>query len=268
MKKTLPCLAALLALVLVGSARAEEGEKTGGRWTLDLAHGRLSVVPVQSPAGGVKSYHYITLKVTNSGALPRDWYPVVRALTDTGKEYVAMGYDEALGAVRGQEGNDALVPIGSTKGRIAAGAVLDTVAIFGPIDPLYDRIRVRLTGLADPVAIYKIERYDVEVAVPDAPYAQADEEGVLQPVTKALTIQDVAYVFRNEAMTAALKKQVGEGELPKPASEYWEVSERRVYEMIYERLGDEFQADDDPITFKKEQWIVVGDVRLLRKIQM
>jgi hypothetical protein len=38
--------------------------------------------------------------------------------------------------------------------------------------------------------------------------------------------------------------------------------------MTYSRLGDEFRPDDDPIRAEGERWLVLGDVRLLRKIQM
>ncbi len=56
--------------------------------------------------------------------------------------------------------------------------------------------------------------------------------------------------------------------MPAATTEYWEVSERRVFEMIYSRPGDEFRPDDDLISFEREHWRVVGDVKALRKIEM
>ena len=87
-------------------------------------------------------------------------------------------------------------------------------------------------------------------------------------MTQGIVIQDVAYVERNEKVQAAMQKELGTAELPEATVEYWEVSERRVYEMIYTRPGDEFRPDDDLISFERAHWRVVGDVKLLRKIQM
>lgn len=272
MKKTYVSFAVLLALLAVGTAWGEEGEGTpraGTRWLLELEHGPLKIVPVHTGCSQPVTYHYMTLKVTNRGKLPRDWFPLVKALTDTNKTYVAMGFDEALEAVRAQEGNENLQPIGLTKGKIEAGETLDTVAIFGPLDPLYDRVRVQLLGLSDPIGIYKLEKYPVPVDLPDAvAYFQADPEGGYEKITEGVLIQDVAYLQRNAIVTKAMQKEIGEGKLPDPTSEYWEVKERRVYEMIYTRPGDEFRPDDDLISFEGEHWIIVGDVRALRQIKM
>ena len=269
MKKTYVLFAVLILLVAVGTAWGEDGERKGTRWLLTMEHGPLKIVPVQLGAGQPVAYHYMTLKVTNPGTLPRDWFPLAKALTDTNKTYVAMGFDEALEAVRAKEGNDKLEPIGATKGKIAAGETLDTVAIFGPLDPLYDRVRVQLLGLSDPIGIYKLDKYAVAIELPDeVAYFEADGEGGYSKVTEGVLIQDVAYLERNALIKKAMRKEMGEGKFPDPTSEYWEVKERRVFEMIYTRPGDEFRPDDDLISFESEHWIVVGDVRALRQIKM
>ncbi len=183
-----------------------------------MEHGPLRIVAMRDATGQVTSYHYMTLKVTNPGALARDWYPVVKALTDTERTYVAMGFEQALPAIRAQESNDDLVSIGTTKGKIQAGETLDTVAIFGPLDPLYDLVKVQLLGLADPIAIYKMSRYDVPVDLPDVVYMQAieGEDGEYEKVTQGILIQDVAYVERNAKVTAAMHKELGTASCPPP----------------------------------------------------
>lgn len=269
MKKTYVLFAVLLALLAVGNAWSEEGERAGTRWLLQLEHGPLKIVPVHAGGNQPVAYHYMTLKVTNPGTLPRDWYPLVSALTDTNKVYRALPFSEALEAVRGHEGNEKLVSIGSTAGKIQAGQTLDTVAIFGPLDPLYDRVRVQLIGLSDPIGIYKLDKYPVPVELDDnVAYFQADGEGGYDKITEGVLIQDVAYVERNALVKKAMVKEHGEGKLPDPTSEYWEVRERRALEMIYTRPGDEFRPDDDLISFEGEHWTVVGDVRALRQIKM
>lgn len=258
----------VLGLFTLGVARAEDAP-TSSRWMLTLEHGPLKIVPVHGLDGQTVTYHYIVLKVTNPTSLPRDWHPLVKALTDTRRTYVAAGYEAALGDVQEQEANADLVALSATLGKIAPGQTLQTAAIFGPVDPLYDEIRIQVLGLADPVAIYKVERWDVEVETPGIEYTQTVEgSGEPQPITSGITVQDVAYLERNRQVLAAAKKTVGEGELPKPTVEYWEVRERRVYEMIFTRLGDEFRPDDDMISPGKEYWTVVGDVRLERQIRM
>ena len=268
MKKTYVLFAVLLALVAVGTAWGEE-ERAGTRWLLEMEHGPLKIVPVHTGAGQPVAYHYMTIQVTNPGKLPRDWYPLVKALTDTNRTYVAMGFDEALDAIRSKEGNDDLQPVGTTKGKIQAGETLQTVAIFGPMDPLYDRVRVQLLGLSDPIGIYKLEKYAVPVELPDeVAYFQADGDGGYEKIAEGVLIQDVAYLERNEMVKKLMLKELGDGKLPDPTSEYWEVKERRVYEMIYTRPGDEFRPDDDLISFEGEGWRVVGDVKALRQIKM
>lgn len=269
MKKTLTLCAVLLVLFSGSTAFGEDEPAKGTRWLLTLEHGPLAIVTVPGAAGRGVTCSYITLKVTNPGALARDWFPVVKALTDTRRTYVAMGHDDALQAIRAKEGNSKLVPIGSTKGKIQPGQTLDTVAIFGPLDPLYDRVRVQILGLSDPIAIYKLERYSVPVELPDdVSYFEAIGDGEYRKIEEGVIIQDVAYVERNKLFMDAMRKEIGDGKLPDPTEQYWEVSERRVFEMIYVRPGDEFRPDDDLISFEKEHWTVVGEVKALRKINM
>ena len=269
MKKTLVLTAVLFALVSMPNVWAEDGPKEGTRWLLKMEHGPLRIVTVPGDTGRKVTYHYMTIKVTNPTSLARDWYPMVSALTDTKRVYRAMGFEAALPAVKAREGNDKLIAIGETKGKIQPGQTLETAAIFGPLDPLYDKVRIQVLGLSDPIAIYKIEKYPVNVEMPEGyAYLQASGEGEFEKVGEGVLIQDVAYVGRNALVTKLMKKELGEGDLPDPTAEYWEVSERRVFQMIYTRLGDEYRPDDDLIRFEKEHWTITGDVKLLRKIEM
>jgi hypothetical protein len=239
-----------LALAAWCASPASAAEKTSAqRWILTMTHGPLRTVEVSHPAGDVAAYHYMTIHVKNGTAFDREWHPLVKAVTDTHKTYIAGGYTDALGAIRHQEHDKNLVPIGTTAGRIRAGASVDGVAIFGPVDPLYDKIDVQIFGLVDPIATYKVEQYGDK--------SSADKV----VLGKDSVIVDSAYWDHNQTILARLKKaaEASGGEMPKPQVEYQQVVENRYWSMRYWRLGDEFHAEDDMITFHGEGWRIQGE---------
>ena len=234
----LAAAAGIVALSLMGSARAEESR---ARWILDLKHGALKTVAVADGAGGTTSYHYMVLEVTNATGHGRHWYPLFKAMTDTDKSYVAGGCPLALQGVRRQERDQELASIESTVGLFPNGKTVRMVAIFGPVDPLYDRITLQLHGLVDPIAIFRIEKYgDTEI------------------------VADSVYYDRNQKLLETIRAGTEDGQLPTPEIEYREVRENRYWQMVYERLGDEFHAEDDHITFVNEGWRADGELKVLR----
>lgn len=239
---------ALTAWLAVPASAADK--ETRQRWMLDFSHGPLRTVTVRGPGGDSSTYHYMTVDVANNTPHDRQWHPLVKAITDTGKTYIAGGYADALDSIRRAEKNKNLVPIGLTAGRMKAGASAETVAIFGPVDPLYDKITVQIFGLVDPTATYKVEQYG----------EKSDGDNVV--LGKDSVVVDSAYWDHNQAILKRLKKAAKEsgGEIAKPVVEYQEVSENRYWNMEYQRLGDEFRAEDDIITFHGEGWKVQGDV--------
>jgi hypothetical protein len=54
--------------------------------------------------------------------------------------------------------------------------------------------------------------------------------------------------------------------MPTPTVEFREVKENRVLAITYERTGDEFGRDADPIRFVREGWKVLGDPVKLRTV--
>lgn len=249
-----------------GFQAAAEEESTGAkRWVLDMEHGPLKVVLLDRGDGRTEAYHYITVKVTNNTGFARPWYPLVKAITDTkdknGQDsvYVAMGYDDALAAIRTQEGDGSLKSLGDTKKKIGDGETINGVAIFGPLDPLYDTIKLQIHGLADPVATYKIENYD----------GSSLDRGAAITEDKDWIIGDSAYWERNQRIFKRLRAQAaadGSSTLPTPNLTYVVITERRYWGMTYERLGDEFRPEDDLIRFKGEGWMVVGNPKKLRGV--
>jgi hypothetical protein len=251
---------AALALALAWSPAAAEETSARERWFLDLQHGPLRTAVVRSPSGRSTAYHYMTMKVTNGTSFARQWHPLVKAVTDTGKTYLAGGFTQALDAVRRAERSKGLVPIGTTAGKLDPGQTVETVAIFGPLDALYDHINIQVYGLVDPTAVYKVEQYGDR-----SPDNAKHPDVVIGPDS---IIVDSAYWDRNQAIRKRLKEAAAAagGEIPAPHVEYQEVSESRYWSMDYQRLGDEFYAEDDIIRFLRQGWKVDGEPTGLRVI--
>lgn len=257
-----------LATGLLASApvAAKEGAQGRKRWILDFTHGPLRTVVVSGaargagPGEGTQAYHYLTLEVSNRTGFARTWAPTVKAHTDTGRTYIAGGHTEALAEIRKREGNANLQPLNATAGTLANGARVDTVAILGPLDSLYDRVTIEVYGLVDHIAAYKMEQYGNK-----SPEGARGEAVVIGPRT---VIVDSAYYERNQRILAELRREAAEsgGLLPSPGVEYIEVAEERYWEAVYERLGDEYHAEDDMITFVRSGWKVKGEPKGLRVI--
>jgi hypothetical protein len=247
-------LVPLLAALPAGVAYSEEGDapaadapKSGGRWMLQFQHGPLRFVRCPGLAGGVVCYEYMTLKVTNTTDLPRDWNPFVEAITDTKKTVVAVGKASALAEIRVAEKDPTIQPIEATAGKIQPGETKNAVAIFGPLDPNWDRLEVRVHGLVNPITTYKVEVYgEGNEVILDAAYHRRNQE-VLRRVSDAA-------------------KEAG-GTMPNPEIQYREVRETRVRSIHYQRMGDEFGREADAVRQIGEDWKVVGDPVKLRDVR-
>ena len=259
--RTLVSLSALCALLILSSAMPAKAEvETRKRWMLDMSHGPLRTVSVNDAMGGTATYHYMTIKVKNGTEFARQWHPRVEAITDTNKTYLSGGYNSALSGIRKAEKDKTLVALGSTAGKLKPGQTVNGVAIFGPLDALYDRINVQIYGLVDPVATYKVEQYGAK-----SPAGAKEDDVVLGDDS---VIVDSVYWDRNQKILKRLKQAAKEsgGTVPQPNVEYMEVAENRYWSMDFERLGDEFFAEDDIITPKGEGWAIAGAPRGLRVI--
>ncbi|MCC7136968.1 MAG: hypothetical protein IT460_00900 [Planctomycetes bacterium] len=248
---------ALAALVCATPVRAEDGAAAPAtasvkRWTLDYSHGPLRRVLVDDGAGRESSVLYMTMKVSNKTGLPRPWRPLVTAKVDTrATPYVAGGNATALVEIRRQEGNDKLTPIEATGFRsgdemkLADGATLDLVAIFGSVDPGWCTCRIDVSGLINPITTVKVLKYGDKQVVMESAYAGRNDK--------------VMETLRAEAKASG-------SDVPRPTPEYQEIQERRNFVMEYRRQGDEFRPDDDPIQFAGERWEVIGDPKVIRVI--
>jgi hypothetical protein len=213
---------------------------TGGprRWMLSISHGPLKVV---RDAG--QTYHYVLLTVGNDTAVARPWQPFIQAETDTGRVHVACGCSGAVEQVRRRERDPSLLSVEGSVGKIAPGEKKKIAAVFGPIDSSWSRVSVLVQGLVNPVVTHRVQKYGEKVIVSDAAYEERNEK-VMEEVRKAA-------------------KESG-GEVPAPTMEYREFMERRAYAITWQRKGDEFRPEEDPIEFVSEGWRVLGDPVILR----
>jgi hypothetical protein len=232
---------------------APAAPKPGARWTLTMTHSHLKRVVVDE-----KTYIYMTMDVTNNTGLPRPWHPLAVGKTDTlTPQYVAGGFAPALAEIRRLEGAADLQALESSgvqsgeAGKIKVGEKKRIVALFGPIDPHWSKFRVEVSGLVNPVTTLKVNKY------PDSAAGKP-----------RYTVFDTAYADRNEKVLKDLREEAAKsgGTVPAPVPEYREVVEDRVFVMNYCRCGDEFQPDDDAITFVGERWDILGEPKVSRVI--
>jgi hypothetical protein len=251
-RRRIPVLAlAGIACLAATAVAAEGGAKP--RWELKLTHGPLKSVTVTEASGAQASYHYLTMKVENGTAHPRPWRPHVVGTTDTPRPaYVAGGFPLALERIRRAERDESLQALDASQfgddkkeRKVGVGETLNLVAIFGPLDPLYDRFTVEIQGLVNPVVTLKVLKY-------------GDRQVVL----------DDAYADRNRKVMDELKKEAAAGNaaLPTPTEEYHEVVERRAFAIEYARAGDEYHATENPIEFVREGWKLLGEPKFIRSI--
>jgi hypothetical protein len=102
-------------------------------------------------------------------------------------------------------------------------------------------------GLVNPITTYKFEVY-----------GEGNE-----------VVQDAAYYGRNRKIlerVAAAAKETG-GTMPNPETQYHEVKETRVWSVIFQRRGDEFGREADPVRQVSEDWKVIGDPVKIRPIR-
>ena len=77
---------------------------------------------------------------------------------------------------------------------------------------------------------------------------------------------DTAYLDRNEQVMKELREEAAKsgGTVPAPTPEYREVVEDRAFVMVFGRSGDEFQPENDPISFVSERWEILGEPKVIR----
>jgi len=225
---------------------------SGKRWMLKFSHGPLQRILVDDGKGAETTYMYMLFSVTNETAFPRPWQPLVTATLDTRKErpYIAGGFPIALERLRKKVDDANLKAVEQTwgngqEGKIQNGETKSLVAIFGPVDAGWSSFHVEFHGLVNPDTTLRAYKYG----------------------DNAFTYSDPAYVERNAAVVAEATKAAGGAELPKPTAEYQNVIEKRVWAVDYARKGDEFRPDDDPIEFVGEKWKVLGEPRVIPKIE-
>jgi hypothetical protein len=142
---------ALLCLApFVAAVQAEEDAEYT-RWKLDISYGSPDFVVLEDALGNVRLCWYLTYTVTNNteGEVPLGIR--ITAETDTNMKYrdsIAPLAEKALRKKTGKEYRNAMA---MARGTIGAGEKVEAVALFGEVDPNWDLVTVRITGLYDTV---------------------------------------------------------------------------------------------------------------------
>lgn len=149
MKKAL--LAVLLPAVLAVGAFAQEGGGEYSRWKLDFEYNKPANVVLKSATGDVHVVWYMTYKVTNNTdkAIPLNL--AITAETDTDKTYRDSIEPLAQRRLEKQTGKKFKNAFDMCCGEIEAGKSIDAVAFFGEVDPSWDWLTVRVSGLVETI---------------------------------------------------------------------------------------------------------------------
>lgn len=143
-------IALILPVILFASAHAQD-EAEYSRWKLDITYGIPDFVVLKDVHGDTHLVWYLLYTVTNN---TDDDVPLrikIKAVTDTKRTYHDSIAPLAQRELKKQTGKDFMNAIKMNRGNLAAGAKAEGVAFFGDLDPNFDTLKVRISGLYDTV---------------------------------------------------------------------------------------------------------------------
>lgn len=144
-------LIALLCLApFVATVQADDDAEYK-RWQLDITYGSPDFITLEDALGNVRLCWYLTYTVTNNTDVEVPLGIKIRAETDTGKKYRDTIYPTAEKALKKKTGKEYKNALAMARGTIGAGEKIQAVALFGELDPNWDLLTVRLSGLYDTV---------------------------------------------------------------------------------------------------------------------
>ncbi len=119
----------------------------GGRWYFDVEYGKLKPISLKTGLHEWHTWWYIILTVKNNTDAPRPLNLLARAETDTKKTARAVFRPMVRRAIEKKEGKK-LANLISLRGTLEDGKSIDCVIILEDLDPLADRIDIRIQGLS------------------------------------------------------------------------------------------------------------------------
>jgi hypothetical protein len=148
MKTVLIALLCLAPFVAIVQADDDAEYK---RWKLDITYGTPDFVTLEDALGNVHLCWYLTYTVTNNTDNDVPLGIKIGAATDTDKKYRDSIHPMGEKALKKKTGKEYKNALAMAKGTIGAGEKVEAVAIFGEVDPNWDLLTVRISGLYDTV---------------------------------------------------------------------------------------------------------------------
>jgi len=138
----------LAAALLGGPALAQETQPVP--WRLDLEVTYFGFVSLSPRTGEAQTVWYALYRVTNSTGEDRPLQVHFRLDTDSEKTYFEV-VNPAAELWLEHRYERKFMSASERPSTIADGETLEGVAFFGALDPNFDRIRMTVTGIEDPV---------------------------------------------------------------------------------------------------------------------
>lgn len=260
--------AALLAAAVLVDASARPG-----RWTLDFACEAFDRVLIPQPVGPSERHWYCLYSVSNPSGMDRELTLrlMVQAETSAGRclEHWDVADPTVQKAVQAHRGRNYLDAV-QMQGRLRVDERKDGIAVFGPLSPETDRIRLHVLGLSAPVILERkpadFERLGREGR--EVLLLTRGPDGACSLVSPFRHLDGVAYDRLSpdekakawpgpDAGGSPSWRMLDTARLPGDAAAHYQ--ERQALRRTYARRGDEVRAQLDVYRLESEDWVLVAE---------
>jgi len=244
MNKSLAAGAIALLLPWLGGGAIAQDEQAPQPWALTFTHKALEAVTVPYKDGSARTVYVLPFTIENKSGATADLTLHFRAMVGTNprkqKLHIALPDPDAEEFVRRMARAPGMLGVADINrhdageqgaGKLAPGAKLQGVAVFGEFSREWDKVVITVTGLEPGAIEARVRKYG------DAGF----------------TLAHRAYARHN----AAVKEAAGDG--ASSTDVHAIVQHRVVWKMQFSRKGDEFSPQLDPITLDTEGWDVLED---------
>jgi hypothetical protein len=263
-RKGLGLLGLVACLLVAGGAPTIDAAEDGKIFFLDFSHEKPQRLIV---AHGVKEtkpdvFTYMVYTLKNTDDADHEFYLEIHAKTDDGQE-VRDGYHPlALQRIREKRGNEAVVVL--QDGSSLEGSVEDdgfqlevdsgTSIRSVSLDEVAE-VQFKLWGHQEVTS----PRNPTEGATGDAPRPLGKPFAIPRPVIKAGETRECVAIFKgvSENMDRLTVEFVGltNDVVIETVADHTRKVTYRVFQIVYERPGDEFYPSLDKMTFVRKGWV-------------
>lgn len=236
MKKSLAAGAVLLIVLCIGTWVGAQEADAAPPWSITFSHKSLDVITVPYRDGSARSFYYMLFTLKNGGKTDAPTGLHIKALvgSDPRKQKVmrALPYHDAEEYVRRMSRTPALKNIQAINAMkvLKAGESVQGIAVMGTFDREWDIATVTVSGL-EPIGLScRVRMF----------------EGA------GFTVAHRAYLRHNRAVLGKA------GEEAEFTEAFVILRHDVIWRMVYNREGDEYAPQTDPIYLDTEGWDVVA----------